>query len=74
MNTIATSTDLPQLSMLTCPECGYQKTESVPLDTCVFFYECTSCRKLLRPLPGDCCVYCSFGSAKCPSQAAERFQ
>ncbi|WP_349666169.1 GDCCVxC domain-containing (seleno)protein, partial [Sinorhizobium sp. 6-117] len=21
---------------------------------------------LLRPRPGDCCVFCSFGSVKCP--------
>jgi len=21
---------------------------------------------VLRPLPGDCCVYCSFGDVPCP--------
>ncbi|MFA9408701.1 MAG: GDCCVxC domain-containing (seleno)protein, partial [Candidatus Dadabacteria bacterium] len=22
---------------------------------------------LLKPKPGDCCVFCSYGSVKCPS-------
>ena len=30
------------------------------------FYECEQCHKLLKPLPGDCCVYCSYGTEKCP--------
>jgi len=36
----------------------------------VHFYECTGCGHLLRPNPGDCCVFCSFGSEKCPPQQA----
>ncbi|HME07828.1 MAG TPA: GDCCVxC domain-containing (seleno)protein, partial [Bryobacteraceae bacterium] len=31
-----------------------------------FFYDCTGCGTLLRPKPGDCCVFCSFGSVPCP--------
>ena len=27
---------------------------------------CKQCRKLLRPKSGDCCVFCSYGSVKCP--------
>jgi hypothetical protein len=23
---------------------------------------------VLRPKPGDCCVFCSYGSVKCPPQ------
>ena len=38
----------------------------MPTDACQFFYECEGCNELLRPLPGDCCVYCSYGSVKCP--------
>ena len=53
-------------STLTCPECGHAKPETMPTDSCVFFYECEGCKKLLRPLPGDCCVFCSYGDAKCP--------
>ncbi|MEO6746825.1 MAG: GDCCVxC domain-containing (seleno)protein [Caldimonas sp.] len=52
--------------VLTCPSCGHAKCETMPTDACQFFYECESCRTLLRPLRGDCCVFCSFGSTKCP--------
>lgn|SRR6185312_3652075 len=53
-------------SVITCPVCGYSRTETMPTDACIYFYECTSCKGLLRPLPGDCCVFCSYGSVKCP--------
>jgi len=53
-------------SLLTCPHCGFVKRETMPVDACQFYYECGSCKELLRPRPGDCCVFCSFGSAKCP--------
>jgi len=38
----------------------------MPADACQYFYECTGCHTLLRPKPGDCCVFCSYGSAPCP--------
>ena len=53
-------------SMLTCPECGARKTEIMPTDACLYFYECTSCRTVLRPKRGDCCVFCSYGTMPCP--------
>jgi hypothetical protein len=53
-------------SELTCPQCGHRKIELMPTDACQFFYECESCKTVLRPLPGDCCVFCSYGSVKCP--------
>ena len=53
-------------SVLTCPHCGFAKLETMPTDACQFFYECTNCKTLLRPNAGDCCVFCSFGSVKCP--------
>src|SRR5207245_9455165 len=46
-------------SVLTCPQCGFRKEETMPTDSCQFFYECTNCHTLLRPKPGDCCVFCS---------------
>lgn len=55
-----------QESVLTCPQCGFAKPEIMPVDACQFYYECGNCNALLRPNPGDCCVYCSFGSVKCP--------
>jgi hypothetical protein len=53
-------------STLTCPLCGHQKTETMPTEACQFFYQCTACHQILKPLPGDCCVYCSYGSVQCP--------
>jgi hypothetical protein len=53
-------------STITCPLCGTAKTETMPVNACLFFYDCTGCGALLRPKPGDCCVFCSFGSVPCP--------
>jgi len=53
-------------SELTCPHCGHRQVESMPTDACQFFYDCVSCRALLRPKAGDCCVFCSYGSVRCP--------
>lgn len=59
--------DILPKSTITCPNCGFQKEETMPTDACQFFYECKSCKTVLKPLEGDCCVYCSFGSVACPS-------
>lgn len=53
-------------STLTCPVCGYVKTETMPTDVCQWFYECGQCHTVLKPKPGDCCVYCSYGTVPCP--------
>ena len=53
-------------SVITCPRCGVTKLETMPINTCQYFYECTGCGTLLRPKPGDCCVFCSYGSVPCP--------
>lgn len=58
-------------SVLVCPICGFAKQETMPLDACQFFYECHQCKTLLRPKPGDCCVFCSYGSVKCPPMQGE---
>jgi hypothetical protein len=58
-------------SVLVCPVCGFAKRETMPTDACQFFYECSNCKKLLRPKPGDCCVFCSYGSVKCPPMQDE---
>jgi hypothetical protein len=54
------------MSTLTCPSCGHAKVETMPTDSCTFFYECEGCAQWLKPLPGDCCVFCSYGTVKCP--------
>lgn len=53
-------------SRLTCPACGAAKVETMPTDACQYFYECTTCKTLLKPKAGDCCVFCSYGSVPCP--------
>jgi hypothetical protein len=53
-------------SALTCPHCGATTIETMPTDACIYFHECPGCHALLRPKPGDCCVFCSYGSVKCP--------
>ncbi len=53
-------------STITCPVCGFQKEEIMPEDACRYFYQCESCNTILKPLTGDCCVFCSYGSEKCP--------
>ncbi|WNV05814.1 GDCCVxC domain-containing (seleno)protein [Candidatus Methylospira mobilis] len=58
--------DLILLSRLTCPHCGYSEVATMPTDACICFYECKGCGVLLKPQPGDCCVFCSYGSVKCP--------
>jgi len=55
-------------SIVTCPQCGHRKREPMPADFCQFFYACTGCGELLHPKPGDCCVFCSYGSVRCPSK------
>ncbi|HEY5106410.1 MAG TPA: GDCCVxC domain-containing (seleno)protein [Caulobacteraceae bacterium] len=51
---------------LTCPECGARHEEIMPTDACVWRFDCPACGAELRPLPGRCCVYCSYGTAPCP--------
>ncbi len=57
-------------STLTCPHCGHRKCETMPTDACQYYYQCDSCAALLKPLPGDCCVFCSYGSVACPPRQA----
>ncbi len=38
----------------------------MPVNACQYFYECRKCGAVLKPLAGDCCVFCSYGSVKCP--------
>ena len=59
-------------STITCPACGVQTTETMPAAACQWSYECPHCRSVLKPKPGDCCVYCSYGTEPCPPIQAAR--
>lgn len=58
-------------STLTCPKCGHAQDLVMPTDSCLFFHPCAGCNALLSPKPGDCCVFCSYGSAKCPPKQVD---
>ncbi len=55
---------------LTCPSCGAEQDVEMPTDACQFFYECENCHTVLRPKPGDCCVFCSYADTRCPPKQA----
>jgi len=58
--------EIEEYSVITCPRCGHEERELMPTNACQFFYDCKGCGEVLRPNAGDCCVYCSFGTVKCP--------
>ncbi len=60
-------------SMLTCPNCGFEETLKMPSDSCVIFHTCSNCRTILKPKKGDCCVFCSYGTVRCPSKQSSEF-
>ena len=57
---------LIEQSEITCPLCCHQALEQMPLNACQYYYDCKGCGELLKPKAGDCCVFCSFGTVKCP--------
>src|SRR5690348_4954435 len=60
------------VSVISCPICGHKASETMPTDVCQFFYDCEGCGTRLKPKPGDCCVFCSYGSVPCPPVQAQR--
>lgn len=69
LNYWLTKTMKPTLELqseITCPACGHRAVEAMPTDACQYFYECTNCQTVLKPIAGDCCVFCSYGTVKCP--------
>lgn len=53
-------------STLMCPICGGQTARVMPTDACVVVAACVHCGEIMRPKPGDCCVFCSYGNVPCP--------
>jgi hypothetical protein len=58
-------------STLTCPGCGARSAEAMPTDACLFFWSCPACALRVKPKQGDCCVFCSYGSVRCPPKQVE---
>jgi len=61
-----TASLIQPFSTILCPQCGKSSIETMPSDACQYFYDCRHCGSLLKPLPGDCCVFCSYGDIPCP--------
>jgi arsenate reductase len=51
---------------LKCPECGYIREVGIPKSSCLHFYECLSCHKIIAPTQGSCCVICAYSDKTCP--------
>lgn len=60
------TTKVVLLSTITCPTCQAKTEQTMPEDACQFFWECPDCEIVLKPKPGDCCVFCSYGTVPCP--------
>ena len=63
--------DVITTAVLVCPECGTSQEAEMPTDACQFFYDCLECGVLLRPKPGDCCVFCSYADRRCPPKQGD---
>jgi hypothetical protein len=59
-------------STVTCPACGAHTAETMPTDACQYYYDCLGCGAVLKPKPGDCCVFCSYADVPCPPIQAAR--
>jgi hypothetical protein len=53
---------------IACPNCGFTEVEMMPTNACQHTYRCERCGAMLRPLPGECCVFCSYADSVCPPQ------
>jgi len=60
-------------SVITCPACNYKALDAMPTEACQYIYDCKRCGHRMKPVRGKCCVYCSYGSAKCPSMQSDRY-
>lgn len=57
-------------SIITYPACAHTQVGRMPVDACQYFYECKGCDVLLKPKPGDCCVFFSYGTVQWPPRQA----
>lgn len=55
-------------SEITCPKCKFKKKEILPTEYCILKYTCTNCKTDIYPDEKDCCVFCTYGTYKCPSK------
>ncbi len=58
--------DVTLQATITCPDYGFSTEETIPTDTCAWYWEGPQCSALVRLRMGDFCVYCSYGTVPCP--------
>jgi len=51
--------------IITCPECRHKQEMKIPVNSCVPFYKCDNCKKIISAKK-SCCVFCDYGDKKCP--------
>jgi hypothetical protein len=51
---------------IVCPACKQATRETMATDACRYVFACRSCGVTSKPLPGDCCVFCSYADHACP--------
>lgn len=49
-----------------CPECGFVKKVDIPETSCMVFWKCPGCGKMISAPKGECCVICAYSDKKCP--------
>lgn len=59
-------------STITCPHRAAWRIETMPENACQVVSRCRGCGETLRPRPGECCVFCSYGTVPCPPIQIER--
>jgi predicted RNA-binding Zn-ribbon protein involved in translation (DUF1610 family) len=57
---------------ITCPLCGARQLVEMPRDACQIRYRCPACGMVVKPLLGDCCVFCSYADHRCPPEQLAR--
>lgn len=55
------------ITNLKCPNCGDIQVVRAPKDSCLHFYKCKSCQKVITPTVGSCCVICAYSDRNCPT-------
>lgn len=56
---------------ITCPKCSHTQEVEMPTTSCLAFYECDGCKKLISA-DKSCCVFCDYGDRLCPVAAEHK--
>jgi hypothetical protein len=53
------------MGTVTCPECKHKQAIEIPKASCLPFYKCDLCNKMISAKK-SCCIFCDYGDRKCP--------